>query len=275
MRNQKEKLIKSLKRGHLFTKYSYQMKIETLKKIIKYLPFHKIGKCPICGNTSIFFALETVATARNHMGCMHCWSSSRKRHVAKAIIEHYRLGPTIKGACGSNIRIYNTSSNDVFSSVWKNYVDYYCSDFIPGVAAGTSRGERVSCENLESLSFLNDFFDLVITEDVFEHIRDDTKAFLEIYRVLKPGGTHIFTVPFLFDRPTLTRIDTSSGEDIMLLPPEYHGDPVRGQILAYRTYGIDLFSKLAELGFNTSVVMSQYADLRYGIVNSYLFISTK
>jgi SAM-dependent methyltransferase len=40
-----------------------------------------------------------------------------------------------------------------------------------------------------------DQFDVVMATDVIEHLDDDRAALAEIYRVLKPGGTAIITVP--------------------------------------------------------------------------------
>ncbi len=51
------------------------------------------------------------------------------------------------------------------------------------------------------LPYEDNFFDLVISCDVFEHIDNHTKAASEVYRVLKKDGALIFTVPafqFLF-----------------------------------------------------------------------------
>lgn len=45
------------------------------------------------------------------------------------------------------------------------------------------------------ISYSADFFDLVVAFDVLEHIEDDKLAINEIYRVLKPDGFFIFTVP--------------------------------------------------------------------------------
>ena len=53
-----------------------------------------------------------------------------------------------------------------------------------------SPGNR--CENLEELTFDDNTFDLVITQDVLEHVLNPGKAFKEICRVLKPGGAHKF-----------------------------------------------------------------------------------
>lgn len=48
---------------------------------------------------------------------------------------------------------------------------------------------------VEKLPFENNFFDLVISEWVLEHLPEPEKAFHEIYRVLKPGGKVIFLTP--------------------------------------------------------------------------------
>ena len=52
-----------------------------------------------------------------------------------------------------------------------------------------------------SLPYDNNFFDIVVSFDVFEHIKNDKRAVSEIYRVLKDNGALIFTAPafqFLF-----------------------------------------------------------------------------
>lgn len=42
-------------------------------------------------------------------------------------------------------------------------------------------------------------FDSVVTNEVFEHVFDPDRFFGEIRRVLKPGGTLLMTVPFVWD----------------------------------------------------------------------------
>lgn len=56
------------------------------------------------------------------------------------------------------------------------------------------------CEDIRqvdacSLPYNDNFFDVVISCDVFEHINDHLKAISEAHRVLKPNGILIFTVP--------------------------------------------------------------------------------
>ena len=51
------------------------------------------------------------------------------------------------------------------------------------------------CEDASALSYEDNFFDIVVACDVFEHIADDHRAMAHVYRVLKKGGVVIFTVP--------------------------------------------------------------------------------
>lgn len=48
----------------------------------------------------------------------------------------------------------------------------------------------------ESIPEKDDFFDLIITQEVLEHVQDPFKAMNEIYRTLKPGGTLYCQLPF-------------------------------------------------------------------------------
>lgn len=50
----------------------------------------------------------------------------------------------------------------------------------------------------ESLPYPNDFFDLVFSHEVLEHVTDDRAAAQEAYRVTKPGGHIVVFVPNRF-----------------------------------------------------------------------------
>jgi len=245
--------------------------------MIKNYKYHSVGKCNICGNITLFLCTD-VYCARNNMVCPFCLSTSRKRHVAKMIIDiYFKYLSSIADIPKQNrdIQIYNTSINDSFSKYLKDYEFYICSELYPNIEPGTKIEDRIFCQDLQNLKFPNDFFDIVITEDVFEHVRDHIKGFEEIYRVLRKKGYHIFTVPFLFNRQTLVLVDTSDKEDKYLVPVQYHRDPFRGEIIAYRTFGIDIFELLESIGFNTTIHLSQYSDQKHGIFDSYIFSSQK
>jgi len=48
---------------------------------------------------------------------------------------------------------------------------------------------------LEDTQFESNFFDVIILNDVFEHVKDEIKSLNEMYRILKPGGTFMMTTP--------------------------------------------------------------------------------
>ena len=211
------------------------------------------------------------------MNCIFCKSCSRKRHVALTILRqknNLAIKSLKKFALKTNFHIFN-ADDDIFRKYFNGNANYVSSIYSDEHAVGSKIENNVFCQDLEKTTFLNNSFDIVITEDVLEHVRNYEKAFEEIYRILKNGGLHIFTIPFMFDRETLVRIDTSTDEDINILPPEYHGDGIRGKIIAYRTFGFDLYNKLAKIGFNTMVYFSTLEDSNYGIYNSYVFVSRK
>jgi SAM-dependent methyltransferase len=114
--------------------------------------------------------------------------------------------------------------------------------------------------------------DIVIASEVFEHVRRDRQGFVEIHRVLKPGGSLILTVPYdPAMESTVQRIDTSGPEDRHLMEPEYHGGG--GHTLTYRNYGRDLPDLLREAGF--SVLRLHLDHPGEGITPQYVFVGRK
>lgn len=63
--------------------------------------------------------------------------------------------------------------------------------------------DSVCLAQASDLPYRDDLFSLVISIDVLEHLEDDVGAIREMYRVAKPGGLIVFTVPafqFLWSR---------------------------------------------------------------------------
>jgi hypothetical protein len=53
---------------------------------------------------------------------------------------------------------------------------------------------------------------------------------------------------------TVTRVDTSTGADVHVLPPRYHSAPKGGRSLVYTDFGADMLEDLAAAGLPTEVL---------------------
>ena len=86
------------------------------------------------------------------------------------------------------------------------------------------------------------------------------------------GRTKVLPNP----HPTTSRFESRDGQEVAVLPLQRHGDPIRGQILAYTSLGYDLLDHLRASGFRASLHVSRYAEQRrYGTFDSYTFIAQK
>jgi SAM-dependent methyltransferase len=80
---------------------------------------------------------------------------------------------------------------------------------------------------LEALTFPDASFDLVITQEVFEHIFEYRRAFREVMRTVRAGGAHIFTTPkYKQLRRTQDRAVRQNGSIVHLTEPEHYGDDI-------------------------------------------------
>ncbi len=106
-------------------------------------------------------------------------------------------------------------------------------------------------EDAQSLSFGNESFDLIISNDVFEHVGDYMKAFKEAYRCLKKGGVLLFTIPFDINKSkTSVRAKVTRNGIKYMEKPVYHGNPIdeKGS-LVFTDFGWDLLDHIRKIGF--------------------------
>jgi SAM-dependent methyltransferase len=175
------------------------------------------GYCTIC-QKNVFFA-KTGPWLRDQYLCLSCRSIPRFRALLKVLDEHF---PSWR-----ELHIHESSPGGPSSDkIRRECPNLVASQFFSDLPGGESRdGQR--CENLESLTFPDNSFDLVITQDVFEHVLRPERAFAEIARTLKPDGAHVFTVPYYRGKKTVIRARaTDSGGIEHLADPDYHSNPI-------------------------------------------------
>jgi len=70
-----------------------------------------------------------------------------------------------------------------------------CRQAVGCVPGGLEAGKRVLQSTLTALPFGDAGFDVVVSGEVLEHVEDDAAAVREMFRVLRPGGVCVLTVP--------------------------------------------------------------------------------
>lgn len=235
------------------------------------------GHCSVCGELSEFIYYE--GSVRESYRCLNCGASLRHRGQAKAIVESYGEGEeSIKKLSQQNffknLSIYEPGIIGPLRKYFNSFPNYQQSYYWDDLPLGVTR-DNVQNQNLEALTFEDESIDLIITADIFEHIRNPWVAFKDIHRVLKKGGKHIFTIPVQYPIPckTIYRVDTSTDKDIPILPERYHIAGDGGKSLVYTDFGADMLEKLNKMGLQTEYVfIDDTNNLRKKNIT---FISTK
>ena len=215
-----------------------------------------LGRCLVCDHLTLF--VETGPRLTSDYRCVRCHSIPRWRgivHVLNSKFPDWRnLAIHECGAGGAATRKFRRESTRYSSSCY----------LVPEVPRGDVVG-NVSCQDIEDLTFADESFDLVITQDVLEHVLRPDRAVAEIARILRSGGAHVFTVPIYHGRRSLVRAIPSDSGIEYLLPPDFHGGPMNPErSLVIREWGDDFVDFVAEQsGLSTEVVLLH--DRRLGL----------
>lgn len=144
-----------------------------------------------------------------------------------------------------------------------------CSEYLD--EAGESFGD-IQHQDLCALTFADNSFDLVLCNELFEHVQYIDQAFAEIARVLRPGGRLVATCPLAFGQiESIMKAvaDPETGEPQLLTEMELHGDPIRPQqgSLVYRIPGWEILHQLQQEGFSEAR-LHHIASWKYGVLGS-------
>ncbi|HET6990508.1 MAG TPA: class I SAM-dependent methyltransferase, partial [Bacteroidia bacterium] len=170
-------------------------------------------------------------------------------------------------------------SGEVSKFLKRKCAGYSSSHYFSDVPRGEYKGEFRS-EDLSAMTFPDRSFDLIITSDVFEHVFEPAKAFSEINRVLKPGGMHIFTMPWIpWQKTTQQRAKLlPDGTIEYFKKAEYHGNPIgggKGSLVTF-DWGLDFTDFIYNnSGMTTTIYLE--VDRKKGLDGKFLevFISRK
>lgn len=216
------------------------------------------GYCYTCDQEVTFASYD--AGLRDHYVCSNCNSIPRERALMHCIEKFY---PNWR-----DLHIHESSPANRGASVklkasCSHYKDTQC---FPNLPLGDWN------QDLENQTFQDESFDLVITQDVMEHIFNPAKAFSEIARTLKPGGAHIFTVGLVTkENPSeICAQKNIDGTITHFKEPEYHGNPISSEgSLVTVNWGYDIADfVLKHSGLYTTIAYID--DISHGIRAEYI-----
>lgn len=223
------------------------------------------GYCPVCEQNTVFRAHGPWL--RGTLICQTCPKGSVPRERALALI----LSEMVSDWRQRKIHESSPMERGISLILQRDCQSYIGSHYFPGEPLGqVVKGWRN--ENLERQTFADGSFDLVITQDVMEHVFDPESVFKEVFRTLKPGGMFISTWPIqrkLVDPITRRASLSESGEVVHHAEPEYHGNPISDQgALVTIDYGHGIHKQIAEwTGFEVRI--TRLADRTHGILGEY------
>lgn len=194
--------------------------------------------CPRCGS-SLFIHLRPDAFMTR---CLRCSNNTNNLALIKVISDK-----RLKFNTSWEMSTYG-ATHDFLKENSENFVS---SEYKAGYQSGTYfNGYRV--EDATNSSFKDNQFDLITSNQVFEHIPNDKSAYEECRRILKKGGILLFAVP-LYDYPeTKKKAEIVDGELKFFGEPEYHNSRLEGPASAptfWHHSKNDLVKRVEMIGF--------------------------
>ncbi len=123
--------------------------------------------------------------------------------------------------------------------------------------------------DITHISIPDHSFDVVMCHHVLEHIDDDNAAMRELFRVLKPEGTAVLSVPINTSRQT-------THEDLTITDPALRRKHFGGTDHK-RYYGLDFIDKLRAVGFQVETFrLTPELEAEYGLQrDEWIYIARK
>jgi SAM-dependent methyltransferase len=207
----------------------------------------QVRRCRCCNQLTLFLQFGPAIENR---ACVRCAASYRYEMLGAFLRQNY------SSQALDVLELDPNSSLRPFLEVKRSYTRTY---YRPDDSAETTRQDGSVMQDITRLTLPDASLDLIVSSDVLEHVPDAEAAFRESFRVLRPGGAHVFTVPP--EPRTVQRAVIEHGSVRHLVtPPEYHSDPLDPQgILAFWHFGPDLqqwFGRASGLTF-TNVEMDK------------------
>lgn len=211
------------------------------------------GYCSVCASRTSFEVCTGVMlgvhpSLREGLRCPGCGLVNRNRLLFDAITDTPLAHPTAGLALEATTPLFARLQQRL---PWMEGSEYFGPEHQAG-ARVPFQGRLVQHQSITGLGHPDASLDLLVHNDVLEHVEDTARALAECRRVLRPGGACVFTMPFFpYRGHTLLRgRQREDGSIEHIEPPEYHGDGLRSEgIYTFHHFGIDFIGKVRGAGF--------------------------
>jgi SAM-dependent methyltransferase len=195
--------------------------------------------CPCCGGHFSHFI--EVGPKKEPMLCPRCRSNDRDRFFWFFLNKN-------PGFLRPGIKLLHISPETIYYKRFRKIpgVDYVAGDkFILQFASTYPKG-TIYLDITDMPQYEDNTFDFIFCSHVLEYIKEDGKALRELYRVLKPDGKAVISVPIRFGH-----YDTI--EDFNITDPKEQ-ERLFGDTGHLRYYGEDYIKKVETAGFKPNFI---------------------
>ena len=196
------------------------------------LPYNGNGRyCPVCGKPSSCFRPFGVVP-REDAQCAHCGALERHRLLWLFLQEKTDL------FAGTTKKMLHVAPEPCFESILKERLgdNYLTADLFNPCALVKM--------DICDIQYPDQSFDVIYCSHVLEHVLDDRRAMMEVFRVLKNNGWAILNVPITGER---------TFEDSSIVDPKERLKAF-GQEDHVRRYGLDYVERLRDSGFTVEII---------------------
>lgn len=207
--------------------------------------------CPCCGWKLRAFTAGGVSLKQRELSyCPRCNSKARHRRIWLFLEERTNL-------FSAQLRLLEVGPKFSFARRFLKMTN------LNYVAGNLQKHPNTNLRlDVTSLPLFSDSFDALICVHVLEEVINDQLAMDEMYRVLKPGGWAVISVP--------TNMDARTYEDWSIVQPDER-QRAFGEPAHVRVYGYDLKDRLRSSGFEVKVDLSSDMPIekrsKYGLRN--------